>query len=80
MKRIFCNNHKQGYHLVDPRPWSLIAAFSALMTSFGGVFYMYGYIDGDFLFRFGFLMILFMMFGCFCLLPFIGGGFLIKYI
>lgn len=56
------NNQRHGYHLVDPSPWPLIAAFSALMFTFGGVLYFHGYMGGVFLWRFGFAMILFMMF------------------
>jgi cytochrome c oxidase subunit 3 len=42
---------KHSFHLVDPSPWPIIAAFSAFMLTFGSVLYMHG-----------FLMILFMMF------------------
>jgi cytochrome c oxidase subunit 3 len=56
------NNQRHGFHLVDPSPWPLTAAFSALMLTFGGVLYMHGYVGGGFLWRFGFVMILFMMF------------------
>jgi cytochrome c oxidase subunit 3 len=56
------NNQKHSFHLVDPSPWPLISAFSALMLTFGGVLYMHGYSTGSFLLKFGFLMILFMMF------------------
>ena len=56
------NNQKHSFHLVDPSPWPIIAAFSALMLTFGGVLYLHGYAGGVFLWRFGFCMILFMMF------------------
>jgi len=56
------NNQKHSFHLVDPSPWPLIASFSALMITFGGVLYFHGYSGGSFLWRFGFLMVLFMMF------------------
>jgi cytochrome c oxidase subunit 3 len=59
---IIRNNQRHGFHLVDPSPWPLIAAFSALMLTFGGVLYMHGYVGGGFLWRYGFCMILFMMF------------------
>jgi len=62
MVNLVRNNQKHGFHLVDPSPWPLIAAFSALMLTFGGVLYMHGYAGGGFLWRFGFLMILFMMY------------------
>ena len=59
---IIRNNQRHGYHLVDPSPWPLISAFSALMLTFGGVLYMHGYSGGFFLNQFGLIMILFMMF------------------
>ena len=58
---IVRNNQRHGFHLVDPSPWPLIAAFSALMLTFGGVLYMHGYAD-MFLWRYGICMILFMMY------------------
>lgn len=56
------NNQKHSFHLVDPSPWPIISAFSALMLTFGGVLYMHGYSGGFLLLKFGFLMILFMMY------------------
>jgi len=56
------NKQIHGFHLVDPSPWPLLAAFSALMITFGGVLYMHGYSGGSFLWRYGFLMIIFFMF------------------
>jgi cytochrome c oxidase subunit 3 len=56
------NKQIHGFHLVDPSPWPLISAFSAFMTTFGGVLYMHGYSGGSFLWRYGLLMILFCMF------------------
>ena len=56
------NNQKHSFHLVDPSPWPIISAFSALMLTFGGVLYMHGYSGGFFLLQFGFVMVLFMMF------------------
>jgi len=56
------NNQQHSFHLVDPSPWPIISAFSALMCTLGGVLYMHGYAGGSFLTQFGFLMILFMMF------------------
>lgn len=56
------NNQKHSFHLVDPSPWPIVSAFSALMLTFGGVLYMHGYSGGFFLVKFGFLMILFMMY------------------
>jgi cytochrome c oxidase subunit 3 len=56
------NKQLHSFHLVDPSPWPLVAAFSALMITFGGVLYMHGYFGGGFLWRFGFLMMLFIMY------------------
>jgi heme/copper-type cytochrome/quinol oxidase subunit 3 len=56
------NNQTHSFHLVDPSPWPIIAAFSAFTLTFGGVLYMHGYSGGSFLWRFGFLMVLFVMF------------------
>jgi len=56
------NNQRHGYHLVDPSPWPLLAAFAALMLTFGSVLFMHGYIGGSFLWQFGFFMILFCMY------------------
>jgi cytochrome c oxidase subunit 3 len=47
------NIQQHSFHLVDPSPWSLIAAFSALMLTFGGGIYMHGYSGGSFLWKFG---------------------------
>lgn len=55
-------NSKHSFHLVDPSPWPIISAFSALMMTFGGVLYMHGYVGGNFLFQFGLLMLMFMMY------------------
>lgn len=56
------NNQKHSFHLVDPSPWPMVSAFSALMLTFGGVLYMHGYAGGYFLLQFGFIMVLFMMY------------------
>lgn len=56
------NNQIHSFHLVDPSPWPLISAMSALMLTFGGVMYMHGYSCGSFLYKFGFIMVLFMMY------------------
>jgi cytochrome c oxidase subunit 3 len=53
---------RHAFHLVDPSPWPIIAALSALMVTFGGALYLHGYSGGGFLWRFGVLMVLFMMF------------------
>jgi cytochrome c oxidase subunit 3 len=61
-KSHFMAKNEHSFHLVDPSPWPLIAAFSALMLTFGGVLYMHGFIGGSFLRDFGLIMILFMMY------------------
>jgi cytochrome c oxidase subunit 3 len=61
-KSHFTAKNEHSFHLVDPSPWPIVAAFSALMLTFGGVLYMHGYLGGSFLRDFGLLMILFMMY------------------
>ena len=56
------NFQTHGFHLVDPSPWPLIAAFSALMLTFGGVMYFHGYLNGGLISLFGFFLILYIMF------------------
>jgi cytochrome c oxidase subunit 3 len=55
------NNQIHGFHLVDPSPWPFIGAWSAFILTFGGVMYMHGYYLGSYS-KFGFLMILYVMF------------------
>jgi len=50
------------YHLVDPSPWPLTSALSALFLTFGGVMYMHSYSGGGFLWSLGFFGIIFNMF------------------
>lgn len=56
------NTQLHSFHLVDPSPWPLISAFSACLLTTGGVLYFHGYKHGPFLWKFGFVMVLFMMF------------------
>ena len=56
------NQQKHPFHLVDPSPWPFLASFAALLTTFGGVIYMHGYMGGDSLALTGFFMILYTMF------------------
>lgn len=58
----FKNRELHSFHLVDPSPWPIISAMSALMLTFGGVLYMHGYSGGLFLLQLGLTMILFMMY------------------
>jgi cytochrome c oxidase subunit 3 len=60
--KVIKNNQRHGFHLVDPSPWPIISAMSALMLTFGGVLYMHGYSGGSFLWKFGLLMIVYMMY------------------
>jgi len=56
------NTQEHSFHLVNPSPWPLITAFGAFMLTNGGVLYMHGYYGGTTLLKFGFFLILFMMF------------------
>jgi len=56
------NFQTHSFHLVDPSPWPLVAAFSALSLTFGGVMYFNGYNNGGFTAIFGFCLILYIMF------------------
>ena len=56
-----------SYHLVDPSPWPIMAAFGAFMLTMGGVLYMHKFIGGWSLFSTGFCVILYVMYsfiGC----------------
>jgi cytochrome c oxidase subunit 3 len=56
------NNQIHAFHLVDPSPWPIISAFSALILTVGGVLYMHGYSYGFFVVQIGFCMITLMMY------------------
>jgi len=56
------NNQLHGFHLVNPSPWPLLSAFSVFILVFGFALYMHGYVRGGFLYQFGLLLLLFMMF------------------
>jgi hypothetical protein len=60
MFRLKKNNQKQGF--VDPSPWPLLGAFAALMSIFGGVLYMHGYLGGEAVYSLGFFMMFFFVF------------------
>lgn len=55
-------SQKHSFHLVDPSPWPLISGMSAFMLTFGFAMYMHGYSGGEFLWKFGLSMIIFMMY------------------
>ena len=47
-----------SFHLVDPSPWPLRAGLAAVMLTFGGVIFFYGYVNGSFLSFLDFMLIL----------------------
>ena len=51
-----------SYHLVDPSPWPIFAAFAAFMFTTGGVCFMQGFIGGWSLFLTGFVGLLYVMY------------------
>jgi len=51
-----------SYHLVDPSPWPIVAAFAAFMFTTGGVLYMQRFIGGWSLFFTGFIALLYVMY------------------
>jgi cytochrome c oxidase subunit 3 len=51
-----------SYHLVDPSPWPLLAAFGAFMLASGGVLYMQRFNGGFNLLMTGFITIIFVMY------------------
>jgi hypothetical protein len=53
---------KHPFHLVDPSPWPLFTSVGAFTTTFGGVLYFHGFLGGEIVLSFGFLMILYAMF------------------
>ena len=59
LKQIKTKHH---WHLVDPSPWPLVAAFGAFSLTSGGVLYMHGYSKGNSLLQFGIFVVLFVMF------------------
>jgi len=54
--------NRHPFHLVDPSPWPLFGAISALSLTFGGVMYMHNYQGGGFLFFCGFFGIIYTMY------------------
>jgi cytochrome c oxidase subunit 3 len=51
-----------SYHLVDPSPWPITAAFAAFMFTSGAVLYMQNFIGGWNLFLTGFFSLLYVMY------------------
>lgn len=62
---LFKENQKHPFHLVDPSPWALVAAFGALALTFGGVLYMHNFSGGGFLLLTGVFTVLFVMYAWF---------------
>ena len=54
------NNHQ--FHLVDPSPWPIIAAFGAFALTTGAVMYMHAINNGGYHLFLGFFIIIFVMF------------------
>jgi len=50
--------HRHPYHLVDPSPWPLLTAFSALSLTTGGVLYMHSYSGGGYLLAGGLISVI----------------------
>ena len=50
------------YHLVDPSPWPILGAFSALFLAVGALFFMHDKALGNFMLPAGFILVLFTMY------------------
>lgn len=59
MKKITRQIHP--FHLVDPSPWPMLGAFSAMGATSGGVMYMHAYKSGGYLLGLGLLGIVLVM-------------------
>lgn len=51
-------HNKHDYHLVDPSPWPIVGAFSALALFVGVVMFLHGYTAGKILLPAGLLMVI----------------------
>jgi cytochrome c oxidase subunit 3 len=58
-------NQKHGFHLVDPSPWPIVAAFGSLGLVFGGVLFMHSFSGGVSLMFSGLLTLVFVLNGWF---------------
>lgn len=56
------NNQRHGFHLVNPSPWPMLSGITAFSLVYGFVLYMHGYARGAFLLKFGFYLLLGMMY------------------
>jgi len=52
------NNQIHDFHLVDPSPWPIVGAFSALMLTSGAVLTMHAYYPGTFILVLGLILLL----------------------
>ena len=52
---------RHPFHLVDPSPWPIFGSLSALCTTIGAVMWMHSYVNGGFMFAFGFVGLLYTM-------------------
>jgi len=62
MANLVKNYQRHPYHLVDPSPWPIVAAFGAFSATMGGVMYFHGYTGGGLSLSIGLLTILFCMY------------------
>lgn len=56
------NFQKHPFHLVDPSPWPIVAAFNLFGLTTGAAMYFHGYAGGGQLMSLSFFMILFVMY------------------
>lgn len=60
--KIKLSNQVHGFHLVDPSPWPIITALGTFILTYGAALYLHGYVPGSFLYKFGIILILLMMY------------------
>jgi len=58
MKKYIKKSQRHSFHLVDPSPWPIFSAFSALFLTFGCVLWMHGYRNGFAIAYLGYALIL----------------------
>lgn len=56
-------SQRHPFHLVNPSPWPLVTAMSALVITSGLFLYMHSYFGGHLIFPAGLLMLIFSLFG-----------------
>jgi cytochrome c oxidase subunit 3 len=62
IRLLFSGHQYHNFHLVEPSPWPLMAALSALITTFGAGMYLHGYTGGKFTLFFGLFFATFILF------------------